>query len=265
VLLADRRILVTGVLTEASIAFAVAAAAQQAGADVVLGAEPRRFRVVSRTARQLPEPADVLALDVTDAAQVAAVASTLDRRWGRLDGLVHSVAYAPPAALGGGFLECGSAEVGLTLAVSALSLRVLCRGLASLLGRAPRGGSVVGFDFGTGLVWPGYDWQGVAKATLGAVSRYLALYVGARQIRVNLIAAGPLGTPAGRAVGDFDATAASWARMAPLGWNAKDATPVADTAVFLLSHFARGITGETVHVDGGVHMVGDTGIRAAAP
>jgi len=256
-LLADRRILVTGVLTPESIAFAVAAAAQRAGASVLLTAEPRRLRVVQRTARALPQPAEVLALDVTAAADVAAAAEAIEHRWRRLDGLVHSVAHAPPEALGGGFMACPPAAVATTLATGALSLHALCEGFTPLLARAPRGASVVAFDFGPGSAWPGYDWQGVAKATLGAIGRYLALYLGAARVRVNLVAAGPLATPAGRAVGDCDAAGAAWARRAPLGWDPHDAQPVADATAFLLSDLARGITGEILHVDGGAHAIGD--------
>jgi enoyl ACP reductase len=255
--LADRRILVTGVLTPDSIAFAVAAAAQRAGATLVLSAEPRRLRIAQRTARRLPQPADVLALDVTEPGDVAAAAAELDRRWGGLDGLVHSVAYAPPEALGGGFLACPPAAVETTLASGALSLHTLCHGLAPLLRSARGGASVVGFDFGPGVAWAGYDWQGVAKATLGAVNRYLALYLGADGIRANLIAAGPLATSAGRATGDLEAIALAWSRRAPLGWSAHDAGPVADAATFLLSDLARGVTGEILHVDGGAHAIGE--------
>jgi enoyl-[acyl-carrier protein] reductase I len=263
-LLADRNLLITGVLTDSSIAFAVAAAAQREGAEVVLTGFGRGLRITERVARRLPTPADVLEMDVNDPAHVAAVAEHLDARWGHVDGVLHAIAFAPPDALGGRFLETPSESAEIAFRTSAFSLKALAAGLLPLLAAAPRGASIVGLDFDATVAWPVYDWQGVAKAALESVSRYLARDLGARGIRSNLVAAGPLSTVAARGIDGFEALAATWVQQAPLGWDLEDPTPVADACVFLLSDLARGITGEIVHVDGGVHAVGAAPPAAAA-
>jgi enoyl-[acyl-carrier protein] reductase I len=255
-LLADRRLLITGVLTESSIAYAVAGAAQREGAEIVLSGFGRGLRITERIARRLPQPADVLELDVNDAEQLAAVAAELDRRWGRLDGILHAIAFAPPDALGGNFIHTPAASALSAFETSAFSLKALTAAMLDLLARSPHSASVVGLDFDASLAWPVYDWQGVAKAALEAVSRYLARDLGPRGIRSNLVAAGPLSTIAARAIDGFDELAQMWLEQAPLGWDLEDPTPVADACVFLLSDLARGITGEIVHVDGGVHAIG---------
>ena len=264
-LLADRRLLITGVLTESSIAFAVAAAAQREGAELVLTGFGRGLRITERIARRLPEPADVLELDVNDEAQLAALATELERRWGRLDGVLHAIAFAPPDALGGHFLETPTASALSAFETSAFSLKALAAALADLLERSPHSPSLVGLDFDASVAWPVYDWQGVAKAALESISRYLARDLGPRGIRSNLVSAGPLSTMAARAIEGFEELANSWLVQAPLGWDLTDPTPVADACIFLLSSLARGITGEIVHVDGGVHAMGTTLLGAQVP
>ena len=255
-LLADRRLLVTGVLTEGSIAFSVARRAQEEGAEVVLTGFGRGLRITERIARRLPAPADVLELDVNDPAHLEAVAADLDARWGRLDGVLHAIAFVPPDALGGRFLEAPTASALAAFETSAFSLKALAVALLPLLERAPDGGAIVGLDFDASVAWPVYDWAGVAKAALESVSRYLARDLGPRRVRCNLVAAGPLNTVAARGIEGFETLAAAWERQAPLGWNLDDPSPVADACLFLLSPLARAITGEIVHVDGGFHAVG---------
>jgi enoyl-[acyl-carrier protein] reductase I len=254
-LLADRRLLVTGVLTDRSIAFAVAAGAQREGAQVVLSGFGRGLRITERIARRLPQPADVLELDVNEPAHLEAVAADLDRRWGALDGVLHAIAFAPADALGGGFMDTPAESAQIAFGTSAFSLKALAGALAPLLERGAHG-SVVGLDFDAAQAWPIYDWMGVAKAALESVSRYVARDLGPRGIRCNLVSAGPLETMAAGSIPGFATLAAGWERFAPLGWDASDPEPVAEACLWLLSGRARGITGEIVHVDGGYHAMG---------
>ena len=255
-LLEGKRLLITGVLTDDSIAYAVAERAQKAGADVVLTGFDRGLRITERVARRLPDPPDVLELDVNDPEHVEAVAAALDERWGALDGLLHAVAFAPPEALGGRFLDTPPAAAEEAFRTSAYSLKHLAVGMLGLLERAPAGGAIVGLDFDGTRAWPAYDWMGVAKAALEAVNRYLARDLGARGVRANLVAAGPLSTIAARGIDGFDELADAWQRQAPLGWDVQEPGPVADACLFLLSPLSRGVTGEVLHVDGGYHALG---------
>ena len=254
-LLAGKKILVTGVLTRRSIAFTVAARAQENGAEILLTGFGRTRRLTERTARRLEPSPDVLELDVRSEEDLEAVASELMSRWHGLDGVLHSVAYAPPDALGGQFLTAPTQSALEALEVSAVSLRSLSRALKPLF-EMRGGGSIVGLDFDASRAWPGYDWMGVAKAGLEAVNRYLAAYLGPLGVRSNLIAAGPLHTEAASGIPAYELMANDWNRLAPLGWDASDSTPVADAACFLLSDRARAITGEILHVDGGRHAIG---------
>jgi len=256
VLLQDKRLLITGVLTQDSIAYAVAAGAQREGAEVVLSGFGRGLSITQRIARRLLQPAEVLELDVNEPAQIDAVARALDARWGALDGVLHAIAFAPEDALGGRFLETPPESAELAFRTSAYSLKALAVGLLPLLERAEHGGALVGLDFDATVAWPIYDWMGVAKAALEAVNRYLARDLGPRGVRCNLVAAGPLRTLAAKSIPGFQQLADGWERQAPLGWDVRDAGPVADACLWLLSQRARGITGEIVHVDGGYHAVG---------
>src|SRR4051812_34501576 len=256
-LLEGRRLLVTGVLTESSIAFSIARRAQEEGAELVLTGFGRGMRITQRMARRLATEPDVLELDVNDPAQLDTVAAELDRRWGRLDGLVHAIAFVPGDALGGNFLTAPSESAIAAFQTGAFSLKALAAALLPLLERAEApGGAVVGLDFDAQVAWPAYDWAGVSKAALEAVNRYLARDLGRRGVRSNLVAAGPLSTVAASNIEGFDALAEMWPRQAPLGWDLRDPGPVADAAVFLLSPLARAITGEILHVDGGFHALG---------
>ncbi len=254
-LLEGKKLLVTGVLNDDSIAFGVARLAQDEGAEVVLTSFGRAMSLTRRTARRLsPEP-DVLELDVTDPAHLAAVAADLTSRWGRLDGVLHAVAFAPARALGGNFLQTEWDDVALTMNTSAFSLKALAVATLPLM-QAAGGGSIVGLDFDASQAWPAYDWMGVAKAALESTSRYLARDLGQRGIRVNLVAAGPMRTVAARSIPGFERFEEAWATRAPLGWDVADPEPVAKACVALLSDWFPSTTGEMVHVDGGYHAVG---------
>jgi meromycolic acid enoyl-[acyl-carrier-protein] reductase len=255
-MLEGRRLLITGVVTRDSIAFEVARQAQLAGAEVVLTGFGRARRLTERAAARLPEPADVLELDVNRCEDLAAVADELASRWPSLDGVLHAIAYAPPDALGGGFLTTPAESAATAFKTSAFSLKALGEVLLPLLERADDGAAIVGLDFDASVAWPVYDWMGVAKAAMESVARYLARDLGPRGVRVNLVSAGPIETLAAGGIPGFERLADGWQERAPLGWDVRDPGPVAAAACFLLSPLARGITGEIVHVDGGYHAMG---------
>jgi enoyl-[acyl-carrier protein] reductase I len=252
-LLAGKRLLITGVITKDSMAFHVARFAQAEGAEVLLTSFGRVRRLTERAAERLETPVDVLELDVNKPEDIAALVTELESRWGRVDGILHAIAFAPEDALGGHFLTTPAESAIAAFQTSAFSLKAVAAALAPLM---PNGGSVVGLDFDASVAWPIYDWMGVAKAALESVSRYLARDLGAQGIRVNLISAGPLGTVAARGIPGFEKLASLWQQQAPLGWDIEDPGIIAGPVCFLLSDLARGISGEIVHVDGGFHAVG---------
>jgi meromycolic acid enoyl-[acyl-carrier-protein] reductase len=252
-LLDGKRIVVTGVLTESSIAHSVARIAQEEGAEVVLTSFGRAFSITQRAARRLPKPVDVLELDVTNPEQVATLRDQLAARWGGVDGVLHAIGFAPETCLGGGFMDAPWDDVAVALHVSAYSLKALAEMAAPLM---PNGGSIVGLDFDASVAWPQYDWMGVAKAAMESASRYLARELGPSGIRVNLVAAGPLRTVAARSIPGFSKFEEVWGERAPLGWSVTDPTPAARACVALLSDWFPATTGEIVHADGGFHAVG---------
>jgi enoyl-[acyl-carrier protein] reductase I len=254
-LLDGKRIVVTGVLTDDSLAYAVADLAQVEGAEVVLTGAGRGLSLTRRVARHLSTPPDVLELDVTVPGHVETVADELRTRWGAIDGVLHSIGFAPAACIGGGFLDAEWDDVKVALEISAFSLKLLAVGLRPLL-QAAGGGSVVGLDFDATVAWPGYDWMGVAKAALESTARYLARDLGPDRIRVNLVAAGPIKTMAAKSIPGFARFEEVWDERAPLGWNVADPAPVARACVALLSDWFPATTGEMVHVDGGFHAMG---------
>jgi enoyl-[acyl-carrier protein] reductase I len=251
-ILEGRRLVVTGVLTDSSIAYSVARLAQEQGAEIVLTSFGRARRITERVAKRLPQPPEVIELDVTSEADLAALTDDLRRRWGRVDGALHSVGFAPEACLGGDFVNVGWDDVSTALQVSAYSLASLTRALVPLMSD---GGSIVGLDFDARQAWPAYDWMGVAKAALESTARYLARDLGGDGVRVNLVCAGPLRTVAARGVPGFDRFEDVWSQRAPLGWNLRDPEPVARACVALLSDWFPATTGEMVHVDGGFHAI----------
>ena len=251
-ILDGKRILVTGVLTDSSIAFHVARIAQEEGATVILTGFGR-LSLVERIAKRLPDPPPVLELDVTDDGQLASLAERVQEHVDSLDGVVHSIGNAPQDALGGNFLNTTWPDVAAAMHVSTYSLKSLTMAALPLMAG---GGSVVGFDFDAAVAWPGYDWMGVAKAGLESCARYLARDLGPRNIRVNLVSAGPVRTMAARSIPGFEKFEPLWKERAPLGWDLGDAGPAARACVALLSDWFPAPTGEIVHVDGGVHAMG---------
>jgi enoyl-[acyl-carrier protein] reductase I len=262
-MLEGKRLLITGVITRHSIAFAVAREAQLAGAEVVLTGFGRTRRMTERAAKRLPEMPEVLELDVNSEADLAAVAMTIEDDWGALDGVLHAIAHAPEDAIGGSFMKTGYDSAAQAFRTSAYSFQALARHLAPLLERA-ESGSIVGLDFDASVAWPAYDWMGVAKAALESTSRYLARDLGPRGVRVNLISAGPVETAAAGGIPGFGDLAARWQEQAPLGWDSADPTPVARAVCFLFSDWSQAISGEVLHVDGGFHAVGAPSVAQLA-
>jgi enoyl-[acyl-carrier protein] reductase I len=255
-ILDGKKVVVTGVLTDSSIAFTIARLAQEQGAEIVLTSFGRPMRITERVARRLPDPPDVLELDVSNPEHVGQLTGELDKRWGRLDGMVHSIGFAPESCLGGNFMSAPWEDVATAMQVSAYSLRVLADVALPLMEKAG-GGSIVGLDFDNATqAFPAYDWMGVAKAALAATSRYLARDLGPKGIRVNLVAAGPVKTVAATSIPGFERFESAWQERSPLGWNATDPEPAARGVVALLSDWFPATTGEVVHVDGGFHAIG---------
>ena len=250
-ILQGKNLLVTGVLTDASIAFHVARVAQQEGAQVVLTGFGR-LSLVERIAKRLPEPPPVLELDVTNQEHLDSLAERVAEHVPGLDGVLHAIANAPQDALGGNFLNTTWNDVASAVHVSTFSLKSLAVAALPLM---PDGGSIVGLDFDASVAWPGYDWMGVAKAGLESAARYLARDLGARKIRVNLVSAGPLKTMAAKSIPGFDKFEEVWDGRAPLGWDITNPEAAARACVALLSDWFPATTGEIVHVDGGVHAV----------
>lgn len=257
-LLDGKKLLITGVLTDDSIAFAVARVAQEAGAEILLTNVGKGVRLTERVAKRLPSTPGVMQMDVNDPDDIATVRSEVMRRWGRLDGVLHAIAFAPQDALGGNFLTTEWASVATTLQTSTYSLKALSVGLLEPLkvAGATGGASIVTLTFDGRYAWPIYDWMGVAKAGLEATTRYLARDLGEHNIRVNAVSAGPIRTIAGKGIPGFTELAGIWSRRAPLSWSLTDATPVGQMCAVLLSDWAPMTTGEMIHVDGGYHALG---------
>lgn len=252
-ILQGKRIVVTGVLTDQSLAFGVARLAQQEGATLLLTGAGRGLSITERTARKLDVPVEVAEFDVTVPDHVESAREAARRVLGGVDGVLHSIGFAPASCLGDDLLAAPWQDVSVAMEVSAYSLKVLTDAFLPLMGP---GGSFVGLDFDNTVAWPAYNWMGVAKAALEATSRYLAKELGPRGIRVNLVAAGPLKTMAAKSIPGFAAFEDVWSERAPLGWDVMDGGPVARACVALLSDWFPATTGEVVHVDGGFHAVG---------
>jgi enoyl-[acyl-carrier protein] reductase I len=252
-LLDGKRLLITGVITDASIAFSIAKLAQQEGATVVLTGFGR-LSLVERVSNRLPSPPPIVELDVANTEQLDSLADRVREHVDGLDGVVHAIGFAPPSCLGGGFLDAPWEDVATAVQVSAYSLKALA--VATLPLFPESGGSIVGLDFDARVAWPAYDWMGVAKAGLESTSRYLARELGPRHIRVNLVAAGPIRTMAAKSIPGFATFEDAWDGRAPLGWDNEDAGPVARSTLALLSDWFPATTGELIHVDGGFHAMG---------
>ena len=253
-LLKDKKLLITGVLTDDSIAWHTARVAQEEGAEIVATGFGRGLRLTERSVQRLPEPCDVLELDINDPAQVEAMAADLDQRWGKIDGALHAIAFAPADALGGNFLDTPAESAQTAFTTSAFSYKTLAVALLPLMEKAG-GGSLVAMDFDNTQAWPAYDWMGVAKSALQSVTRYLARDLGPHKVRVNAVSAGPLGTVAAKSIPGFEKFDQVWAERSPLAWDTRDPDPVARMVCVLLSDWATMTSGEIVHVDGGFHAV----------
>lgn len=247
-ILENKNVLITGVLTDSSIAFGVATIAQQEGANIILTGAGRGLSITERTAKKLPQPPEVLELDITNEDHILNVQEILKEKWGRVDGALHSIGFAPPACLGDDFMNCQWEDVSTAIHISAYSLKAVADVVVPLM---ENGGSIVGLDFDATGSWPAYGWMGVAKAGLESTSRYLARQLGPLGIRVNLIAAGPLKTIAAKSIPEFQQFEDGWNPRAPLGWDVFDIEPVAKSTVALLSDWFPSTTGEMIHVDGG--------------
>ena len=254
-ILAGKNILVTGVLTEASIAFHIARIAQEQGANVLLTSFGRALSITTRISARLPKPAPVLELDVTSVEHLDRLSGLVKEHLPHLDGVVHSIGFAPEAALGGNFLNTNWEDVATAVHVSTFSYKSLAMACKPLF-TSESGASIVGLTFDATVAWPKYDWMGVAKAGLESANRYLARDLGPENIRCNLIAAGPIKTMAAKSIPGFQEFEDVWNERAPLFWDVSDPIPAAQGAVALLSPFFPKTTGEIIHVDGGVHAIG---------
>ena len=250
-MLTGKTFLITGVLMESSIAFHVAKIAQEQGAQVILTSFGRTMKITQTIARRLPQPAPVIELDVTDEGDLEALVGRVSEHVDRLDGVVHSIGFAPEGAFT--FLEASWADVSTAVHVSAYSLKALA---VAALPRMTDGGSVVGLTFDASFAWPVYDWMGVAKAAFESTNRYLARDLGPKGVRCNLVAAGPIRTTAAKSIPGFEQFEESWDSRSPLGWDVGDPVPTAKACVALLSDWFPATTGEILHVDGGVHAMG---------
>jgi len=252
-ILDGKRLLITGVLTDASLAFSVARLAQEEGAEIVLTGAGRGMRLTERTARKLPREAEVREFDVTSAEQADNLREHLSSTWGRVDGALHAIGFAPEVCLGEDFMAAEWPDVAVAMEISAYSLKTVAEVVAPLM---TDGGSIVGLDFDARFAWPAYNWMGVAKAALESTSRYLARALGPDGVRVNMVAAGPIRTMAAKSIPGFSEFEDAWGSRAPLGWDVHDGEPVARACVALLSDWFPSTTGEMVHVDGGYHAIG---------
>ena len=240
-------------LTDASLAFAVARLAQEQGAEVILTGAGRGLSLTQRTARKLPVEPEVLEFDVTSAEQAETLRNHLADRWGRVDGALHAIGFAPEVCLGEDFMAAQWSDVSVAMEISAYSLKTVAEVVAPLM---TNGGSIVGLDFDARFAWPAYNWMGVAKAALESASRYLARGLGPDGVRVNMVAAGPIRTIAAKSIPGFAEFEAAWETRSPLGWDVNDTEPVARACVALLSDWFPATTGEMIHVDGGYHAIG---------
>ena len=252
-ILNGKRLLITGVLTDASLAFSIAGLAQEEGAELVLTGAGRGLSLTRRTARKLPQEPEVLEFDVTSVEDAESLRAHLADKWDRVDGALHAIGFAPEVCLGEDFMAAGWDDVAVTMQISAYSLKTVAEVVAPLM---TGGGSIVGLDFDARFAWPSYNWMGVAKAALESTSRYLARSLGPDGIRVNMVAAGPIRTMAARSIPGFGEFETAWEGRAPLGWDVNDPDPVARACVALFSDWFPSTTGEMIHVDGGYHAIG---------
>jgi len=252
-ILKDKTFVITGILTDKSIAFATAKIAIDNGAKIIATGFGDALRITQRAVKRLDDEIDVLEMDIENTVQVKEVVNQIKDKYASIDGALHSIAFSPTDAMGGNFLNTNVEDAIKSFEVSAFSLKTLTNEFLPIL---KEGASIVAVDFDNTQAWPGYDWQGVAKSSLQSIVRYLAYYVGKNKVRVNAVASGPLSTTAAKNIPGFSAMNEEWNERAPLGWDTKNAEPVAKAINFLLSDYSEAITGEIIHVDGGAHAIG---------
>ncbi len=249
----DKTFVITGILTDKSIAFAAAKIAIDNGAKIIATGFGDGLRITKRAVKRLDAEIDVLEMDIENTVQVQEVVNQIKDKHESIDGALHAIALSPTEAMGGNFLNTNVEDAIKSFEVSAFSLKTLTNEFLPIL---KEGASIVAVDFDNSQAWPGYDWQGVAKSSLQSIVRYLAFYVGKNKVRVNAVASGPLSTTAAKNIPGFSAMNDEWNERAPLGWDTKNAEPVAKVINFLLSDYSEAITGEIIHVDGGAHAIG---------
>lgn len=252
-ILDGKNIVITGVLTDASLAFGIARLAQEEGARVVLTGAGRGLSLTQRTARKLPNPVPVFEFDVTNPEHVVSAREAAREHLGRVDAVLHAIGFAPAACLGDDLMAATWDDVSVAIQISAFSLKTLADSFVPLM---TNGGTIVGLDFDNTVAWPAYNWMGVAKSAFESTNRYLARELGPRGIRCNLVAAGPVRTLAAKSIPGFAKFEDVWDSRAPLGWDVNDGSAVAKTCVALMSDFFPSTTGEMIHVDGGYHATG---------
>jgi enoyl ACP reductase len=254
-ILKNKKILITGILTDKSIAYASAQVALENGAQVVATGFGKGLRITERAVKRLSDDIQVYEMDIQNPEQVDTAVVNIKENFGSLDGILHAIAFSPTEAMGGNFMNTKVEDALTSFEVSAFSLKTLSQGFSPILNNP---GSIVALDFDNTQAWPGYDWQGVAKSSLQSIVRYLAFYMGKEGIRVNAVASGPLATTAAKNIPGFTDMNDEWDQRAPLGWDSKNAIPVAKVVNFLLSEFSEAVSGEIIHADGGAHSVGGT-------
>ena len=254
-MLQNKKLLITGILTDKSIAYHAAKIAIENGATVIATGFGKGLRITERAVKRLSEDIDVYEMDVQDKDQVETAAKTIGKQHGNLDGILHAIAFSPTEAMGGNFLNTELEDALKSFEVSAFSLKTISQSFKPLLNDPS---SIVALDFDNSQAWPGYDWQGVAKSGLQSIVRYLAYYLGKDGIRVNAVASGPLATTAAKNIPGFSSMEGEWDKKAPLGWDTKSPEPVAKVVNFLFSDLSEAVTGEIIHADGGAHAIGGT-------
>ena len=254
-MLQNKTLLITGILTDKSIAYHSAKIAIDNGATVIATGFGKGLRITERAVKRLSEDIKVYEMDIQNPQQVEEAVNSVKESHGTIDGILHAIAFSPTEAMGGNFMNTEVEDAMTSFEVSAFSLKTLAKGFQSIMNNPS---SIVALDFDNSQAWPGYDWQGVAKSGLQSIVRYLAYYLGEDGIRVNAVASGPLATTAAKNIPGFTSMEGEWDKKAPLGWDTKNPEPVAKVVNFLLSDFSEAVTGEVIHVDGGAHAIGGT-------
>lgn len=254
-MLSGKKILLTGVRNKRSVSFAILKDLLEKEADVIL-TSPETDRT-KRAADRLGDSPPVFELNVEEDETIEEVKEVVESRWqGRMDGLVHSIAYADRACISDDFSEASQDQILEGFCISSLSLWKLAKNFAPYL---EGGGSVVSLSFDTSRIAPSYGWMNLFKDSLEYINKIAAYQLGKRDIRANCISAGPMMTSSARAISGFRDMARKMEEAAPLEWDSGDATRfVAPLCSWLLSDEAQKVTGETLHVDSGANIIGGT-------